>query len=70
MLNQYDANLCKLTNKEETYFQTEIKKISKTILNFNDFFNYVGLKNRDENEVVKLLKDAIKNSLNKQYHSL
>ncbi len=62
MLDKYNSNLCKLINKEEDYFQAKIKKISKTILTYSDFFTYLGLKQRDETEVNKMLKDAIKNS--------
>lgn len=61
-LAEYEANLCKLTNKEETSFQAEIKKISHNVLSFNDFFDYTGLKRRDEKELLMMLKEAIKNS--------
>lgn len=68
-LAEYEANLCKLTNKEENALQAEIKNISKNILTFNDFFNYTGLKGRDEKELLQMLKEAIKNSERKEYHS-
>ena len=69
ILSEYESNLCKLTNKEENFFQTEIFNISKNILNFASYFRYVGLKERPETEVTKLLKDAIKNSERREYHS-
>jgi hypothetical protein len=61
-LEQYESNLCKLSNKEENEFQAGIKEISKTVLTFNDYFNYIGLKKRDENETLKMLKEAIVHS--------
>lgn len=69
LLDEYESNLCKLTNKEENFFQEEIFKISKKVLSFPDYFKYVGLPERPELEVVKLLKDAIKNSERKEYHN-
>lgn len=46
MLEEYKSNLCKLTNKEEDYFQSKIFEIQKKVLTFGDFFKYVGLKHR------------------------
>ena len=60
--NEYNANLCKLTNKEENELQSQIKHISKNILTFNDFFKYVGLPVKEESDLTKMLKWAIKNS--------
>lgn len=37
--------------------------------NFGDYFRYVGLKERPDVEVTKLLKKAIKNSEQKEYHN-
>jgi len=68
-LAEYEANLCKLTNKEEDEFQREIKNISKKILNFDDFFKYLGLPVREQSELTKMLKWAINNSERKGYHS-
>lgn len=68
-LSEYEANLCKLSNKEEDDFQSQIKSISKNILNFNDFFKYVGLPFKEESELTKMLKWAINNSEKKGYHS-
>jgi hypothetical protein len=68
-LQEYEANFCKLTNKEENELQAQIKHISKNILNFNDFFNYLGLPIQEESELTKMLKWAIKNSEKKGYHS-
>lgn len=69
LLEQYEENLCKLPNKEENAFQNEIFNISKKVLSFGDYFRYVGLKELPEPEVVKLLKEAIKNSERKEYHN-
>jgi hypothetical protein len=44
MLEEYENNLCKLSNKEEEFFQKKVFEIQKTVANFNDFFKYVGLK--------------------------
>ena len=44
MLEEYEDNLCKLSNKEEEFFQKKVFEIQKTVVNFNDFFKYVGLK--------------------------
>jgi hypothetical protein len=68
-LEEYESNLCKLTNKEENYFQEEIFKISKNITNFSEYFKYVGFKERTDAELTKLLKDAVKNSERKEYHN-
>lgn len=68
MWDEYRSNLCKLSNKEETEFQKEILHIQKKVLNFDDFFKYNGLKHREEPEVRKMLKEAIKNSERKKYH--
>lgn len=68
-LAEYEANLCKLSNKEEDQFQKEIKNISKNILNFDEFFKYLGLPIREQSELTKMLKWAIKNSEKKGYHS-
>lgn len=62
MLEEYENNLCKLSNKEEDQFQADIFKISKEVLEFNDFFKFTGLKERSGAEVTKMLKEAIKNS--------
>ena len=67
--NEYDENLCKLTNKEENILQREIKNISKNIVSFDQFFNYIGLPIKQESELTKMLKWAIKNSERKGYHS-
>lgn len=56
MLEEYENNLCKLTNKEEEYFQKKVFEIQKTVTNFNEFFQYVGLKQRNDEEVVEMLK--------------
>lgn len=69
LLGEYDSNLCKLTNHEENQLQAEIKKISQTVLTFNDYFAYVGLRKREEPELLKMLKESIKNSEAKEYHS-
>ena len=66
---EYNANLCKLTNKEENIFQSEIKNITKNILDFNSFFKYTGLPVKEESELTKMLKWAIKSSEKKGYHS-
>jgi hypothetical protein len=34
-LAEYEANLCKLSNKEETQFQSEIKQITQKVLSFD-----------------------------------
>lgn len=68
-LSEYEANLCKLSNKEEDQLQAEIKRITQSVQTFNDFFDYTGLKKRDEAELLKMLKEAIKNSERKEYHS-
>ena len=68
-LNQYEANLCKLTNKEENEFQSEIKNISKNIVDFSSFFKYNGLPAKEESDLTKMLKWAIKNSEKKGYHN-
>ena len=41
--NEYDSNLCKLSNKEEDIFQAEVKNITKNIQDFESFFKYTGL---------------------------
>lgn len=69
LFEEYENNLCKLTNKEENYFQAEIFKISKNVVNFSSYFKYVGFKERSEVEVLQLLKNAIKNSERKEYHN-
>lgn len=69
MLQDYEENLCKLPNKEEDRFQAEIFRIAKDVRTFGDYFKYLGLEERGDAEVVKLLKQAIKNSERKEYHS-
>lgn len=39
------------------------------MLEFNDFFKFTGLKQRSTAEITKMLKEAIKNSERKEYHS-
>ena len=68
MLEEYQSNLCKLTNKEEDHFQQQIKHISKKVLSFDAYFDYVGLKPRSQPELTAKLKQAIKNSEQKGYH--
>ena len=68
LLDEYESNLCKLSNKEEDEFQKEIFSIPKKVTNFKEFFKYVGLKERSEEEISKLLHEAIKNSERKKYH--
>lgn len=68
MLDEYESNLCKLSNKEEDEFQKEIQAIPKKVTSFKEFFKYVGLKERSEEEILKMLNDAIKNSERKKYH--
>lgn len=68
-LAEYEANLCKLTNKEETDFQRAVFQIPKKVVNFQEFFKFVGLKERSEEELRALLKNAIKNSERKEYHN-
>ena len=43
MLDEYENNLCKLSNKEEEIFQSKIFEIQKKVINFTAFFEYVGL---------------------------
>lgn len=62
LLDEYESNLCKLSNKEEDEFQKEIQAIPKKVTSFKEFFKYVGLKERSEEEILKMLNDAIKNS--------
>lgn len=57
-----------MTNKEEEDFQKKIFQIQKTVTNFHEFFNYVGLKPQTDAEIVDILKQAIKNSERKKYH--
>jgi hypothetical protein len=38
------------------------------VTSFKEFFSYVGLKERTEEEILKLLHEAIKNSERKKYH--
>jgi len=57
-----------LSNKEEVEFQQEIFAIPKKVTNFKEFFEYVGLKERSEEEILKLLHNAIKSSERKRYH--
>jgi hypothetical protein len=57
-----------LSNKEEDDFQREILSIPKKVTNFIEFFSYVGLQEKSEGEILKLLHDAIKNSERKKYH--
>ncbi len=44
MLDEYESNLCKLSNKEENYLQSKIFEIQKKVLSFQDFFKYNDLK--------------------------
>jgi len=48
LLDEYESNLCKLSNKEEVEFQQEIFAIPKKVTGFKEFFEYVGLKERSE----------------------
>ena len=68
MLDEYENNLCKLTNKEEVEFQKKIFEIQKNVVSFESFFKYIGLQHREENEITDMLKQAIKNSERKKYH--
>lgn len=68
MLEEYEDNLCKFINKEEEEFQTKIFNIQRNIKSFPEFFRFVGLKERSEEEIVDMLKRAIKNSERKKYH--
>lgn len=68
MLEEYQYNLCKLSNKEEEEFQKKTFEIKKNVTNFAEFFKYVGLKERNEQETLAMLKQAIKNSEKKKYH--
>lgn len=68
MLDEYENNLCKLTNKEEEEFQQKIFYIQKNVTTFESFFAYIGLPPREENEITDMLKQAIKNSEKKKYH--
>ena len=43
MLEEYEVNICKLTNKEEEFFQKEIFFIQKKINSFDQFFEYTQL---------------------------
>jgi hypothetical protein len=38
------------------------------VTNFKEFFKYVGLPEKNEEEILALLKSAIKNSERKKYH--
>lgn len=49
MLDEYEENLCKLSNKEEEIFQQKIFEIQKKVINFDAFFDYVGLPHLEEN---------------------
>lgn len=49
MLEEYEDNLCKLSNKEEVEFQDKIFALQKNVTSFNAFFEYVGLPPREEN---------------------
>lgn len=48
MLEEYEDNLCKFTNKEEEEFQKKIFEIQKTVKTFPDFFKYIGLKPKED----------------------
>lgn len=68
LLDEYELNLCKLTNKEEEEFQNKIFELQKSVKSFNEFFDFIGLKKRSESELITMLKSAISNSERKKYH--
>jgi len=68
MWEEYNGNLCKLTNKEENEFQKRLFHIQDKIKSFEDFFEFTGLPSKSDKEVRQMLKDAIKNSERKKYH--
>lgn len=68
LLQHYESNLCKLTNREEEEFQRKLFGTLKQVKDFDSFFAFVGLKRRTNEELNEMLKNAISNSARKKYH--
>lgn len=68
MFNFIESNFSKLPDAMETMIQKETSHIFSKIVDFDSFFDYIGMPRRTLEEYNKMLKTACKNSKLKKYH--
>jgi hypothetical protein len=66
-LTMMEANHSKLPDKLETKIQNELKATLAGVEDYQDYWQYVGMKKTDE-ETIERLKQAMVNSRKKKYH--
>ena len=69
LLEEYLGNLCQLSDKEENKLQNQIFDIFTKVKSFGDYFKFMGMRERSEEETIDMLKKAISNSEAKGYHN-
>jgi len=66
--DNYDRFFGSPSNRDRSHFQKAIKEILKTT-NWTDFFKHIDIKAPNHTEMTNRLKQAVKNSLRKKYHT-
>lgn len=68
MLEYLEQNGCKLATDVEDKILETFKDCIATVKNYDQYFERIGLPKRNKDELVGMLKQAVKNSKEKKYH--
>ena len=68
LLNFLGKNYCKLPNAVENQILDSFKDVIENVKNYGDYFKKIGLPEKSQDELIGMLKKAVKNSKEKRYH--
>jgi Ran GTPase-activating protein (RanGAP) involved in mRNA processing and transport len=68
MLEQVEQNSCKLETKIEDELLYAFKNVQTTVKSYSNYFEHIGLPQKNMVEINAMLKTAVGNSKKKRYH--
>lgn len=68
MLEYLETNGCKLSNEVEDKILETFIDCMKTVKNYDQYFERIGLPKKNQDQLTGMLKEAVKNSKRKKYH--